>query len=83
MILGIKSRTGLIAYPVGPPNEKPITTTIKATGKAPKEPRPMATSPTDSDSNVGPVMYKTPKMSTKVAIASVIMFHFVFLRRQF
>ena len=35
MIRGPRSRAGLIAYPVGPPNANPITRTRSATGSAP------------------------------------------------
>ncbi len=39
MILGPRSRTGLIAYPVGPPKLNPIPSTNNATGKASSAPR--------------------------------------------
>ena len=40
-IRGPKSRAGLMAYPVVPPNESPMAQTKKATGKAPNEPSPI------------------------------------------
>ena len=40
MILGPRSRTGLIAYPVVPPSDSPIAQTRNITGIAPKDPSP-------------------------------------------
>ena len=44
IILGPRSRAGLIAYPVGPPKLIPIPKTNSATGKASKEPKDMGSS---------------------------------------
>ena len=40
MSLGPRSRAGLMAYPVGPPSDKPIPSTTSATGRALSEPSP-------------------------------------------
>jgi len=40
MIRGPRSRAGLMAYPVGPPKDKPRPSTTRATGNALIEPSP-------------------------------------------
>src|SRR6187401_244620 len=59
---GPKSRAGLIAYPVGPPSERPMPNTNKAYGKAFRL----------ANESAGPAMQSAPKARTKVATISVI-----------
>lgn len=61
-ILGPKSRAGLIAYPVGPPNDNPIPNTSNATGNAFNVP----------NASVGADIDNAVNTSTNVAIISVI-----------
>ena len=60
-IRGPKSRAGLMAYPVGPPNERPTPNTSNPAGSAFKVPRLLS----------GFDINKTPRTNIKVPIASV------------
>ena len=64
MILGPKSRAGLIAQPVGPPIPKPIPATKRATGKAEKLP----------NSTQADLIWNIPITKTKVATVSTMKF---------
>src|SRR5690606_21713449 len=72
MILGPRSRAGLIAYPVVPPSAKPITHTKKATGTAPNAPNP--TGVALSSSRAAPVEERITIINTKVPTSSEIIF---------
>ena len=59
---GPRSRAGLMAYPVGPPREVPMTTMIRAT-------------PSGPIAVYDPPATKTHRMRTAVPMASVRQFH--------
>src|SRR5690606_17203378 len=66
-IRGPKSRAGLIAYPVVPPSDKPMTHTRKVTGIAPIDPSPIGvSSPIEAS-----VKCKIVKIKTKVPTTSL------------
>jgi hypothetical protein len=68
IILGPKSLAGLIAYPVVPPNDKPIAQTKKATGIAPNEPKPITDCVSLTEAFV---KYKIVKTNTNVPTISL------------
>ena len=70
IILGIRSLAGLIAYPVGPPKDKPMPKTNNPTGKAPMAPNPILAPSKLAPLISGEATQKTVKTRTKVPINS-------------
>ena len=66
---GPRSHAGLIAYPVVPPGDRPIAKTMRPTGIALIDPRPMVTSAIPPTANIRSLMSTTTQTSTKVSRA--------------